>query len=659
MATKQQKSKIQNRGLDAFPDRIDLRDWVYRPTLSMLPDQIVNCDKVPVVLNQGTEGACTGFAMAAVINFHLHNKGVIASSRDVDQVSPRMLYELARKYDEWPGENYIGSSARGTIKAWVAHGVCRKKDWPDNFHGVSNFSYDIADRARNVPGGAYYRIQHKNIRDIHSALYETGIVYATLMVHDGWDEPGKLDKKKIKPAVVNFISNNKKKTIELPVITRWNRAKDGHAVAIVGYTSEGFIIQNSWGPSWGNNGFALLPYEDWIMHATDSWVVQLGVPVNIDYWKEKGAADTTAGRYRLAQSIPLSEIRPYVVDIGNNGKLSDSGEYWTTREDIRRMFENMNQKFDDWPTLKIMLYLHGGLNDEKSVAKRIVAFKDVMIKNQIYPLHIMWETGVWETLKASFFDMFSKEDERAGSGFLDNIKEMVSEVRDKMIELTTSRIGTMMWDEMKENARLASYSDGGMKILCEEAANVLSKMQQKNKAKIELHIVGHSAGSIFTAYSIEELIKTGIPIKSIQFMAPAITIDLFKEKLWPHIKAKTIPFPVIYNLTDEAEQGDTVGPYGKSLLYLVSNAFEPKRETAILGMDLFMKVDPELRKYYKSQSELYVLAPTKDTEKKILSKSTTHGGFDNDSFTLNNVMKVILNKKPKDVNEFTSRDIIY
>ena len=60
-----------SKKLDAFPDRIDVRDWFYQPTLAPLPSQLINCDKVPAILNQGQEGACTGFALAAVINYHL------------------------------------------------------------------------------------------------------------------------------------------------------------------------------------------------------------------------------------------------------------------------------------------------------------------------------------------------------------------------------------------------------------------------------------------------------------------------------------------------------------------------------------------------------------------------------------------------------------
>lgn len=35
-----------------------------------------------------------------------------------------------------------------------------------------------------------------------------------------------------------------------------------HAVSIIGWNNNGFILQNSWGSSWGNYGKAVLPYTD-------------------------------------------------------------------------------------------------------------------------------------------------------------------------------------------------------------------------------------------------------------------------------------------------------------------------------------------------------------------------------------------------------------
>lgn len=44
----------------------------------------------------------------------------------------------------------------------------------------------------------------------------------------------------------------------------WNGEgfEGGHAIAIIGYTNEGFIIRNSWGTSYGESGYSILPYAD-------------------------------------------------------------------------------------------------------------------------------------------------------------------------------------------------------------------------------------------------------------------------------------------------------------------------------------------------------------------------------------------------------------
>jgi hypothetical protein len=317
-ASAQPRMQQAGRKLDAVPDRIDIRDWFYQPRLAPLPERIVNCDRVPEILDQGTEGACTGFALAAVINFLIHERHGATS------VSPRMLYEIARRYDEWPGEDYEGSSARGAMKGWVRHGVCARASWPDDRKGFDHLTPGVADESRRVPGGAFYRVTHTQIRDMHAALAEVGILYATLMVHEGWFAPGGA------PA----------DGLDLPVIERRGRADGGHAIAIVGYTGEGFVVQNSWGEGWGKGGFALLPYEDFLLHVTDVWVAQLGVPVTVDLWKE-GLADTTAGKHRAAPAVPLADIRPFVVDVGNNGELSSTGNYWTTDADVARLFNEV------------------------------------------------------------------------------------------------------------------------------------------------------------------------------------------------------------------------------------------------------------------------------------------------------------------------------
>ena len=41
-----------------------------------------------------------------------------------------------------------------------------------------------------------------------------------------------------------------------------NNFEGGHAVSIVGYNEEGFIIRNSWGKGYGSEGYSVIPYDE-------------------------------------------------------------------------------------------------------------------------------------------------------------------------------------------------------------------------------------------------------------------------------------------------------------------------------------------------------------------------------------------------------------
>lgn len=656
-------SKALNRKLDAMPDRIDIRDWFYQPTLAVLPPQVVNIDRVPKILDQGQEGACTGYGLAAVINYHLAAQGINRL------VSPRMLYEMARKYDEWPGENYEGSSARGAMIGWVRHGVATETEWPTNLTGAGHLDDARAQNARLTPGGAYYRVMQSQVRDVHAAIEETGAVYMTLMVHSGWDKPGPESVK------ISHVVDGKPTTFSLPIIKRVGHADDGHAVAIVGYTAQGFIIQNSWGEDWGYKGFALLPYEDFMIHVTDVWAAQLGVPVTVDVWSDSTGRDTSAGLQRAADAIPLATIRPYIVDCGNHGKLSDSGDYWTTEEDVARLFESyIPDAATNWSKKRVLVYLHGGLNSEVAVAKRVVAFRDVMLENEIYPLHIMWESGAAETIRDIIEDNITGPDARAGgiADWMQKLRDRVVEAKDRTFEVTTARAGSAMWGEMKRNAQLSSIASdgsGAMQIVARKVAELLGQLPDAERKKWEFHVVGHSAGSIYFSYALThflDMAKLGVAFSSIQFMAPAVTTDLFADAVLPHVLSGECPLPTMYMLSDEGERDDTVGPYGKSLLYLVSNAFEGRREVPLLGMQKFLSVVPAIKKMFSANQpagypSLVVAgaAPTDGTADLFsISRSDSHGGFDNDPDTMNSVLRRILQRKNLK-RPFTARDLQY
>jgi hypothetical protein len=175
-------------------------------------------------------------------------------------------YHLARKYDEWPGEDYDGSSCRGAMKGWFHHGICSDKLWPyrDKKGDAKFVTPDpkwAADAAQR-PIGGYYRIMSDSISDLQAAINEVGAIYVSSDVHKGWDT----------------VATTKKSIPTIPWKPQ-SKPDGGHAFALVGYDAHGYIVQNSWGEDWGYLGFARLLYDDWLTNGDDAWVAVMGAPI--------------------------------------------------------------------------------------------------------------------------------------------------------------------------------------------------------------------------------------------------------------------------------------------------------------------------------------------------------------------------------------------
>ncbi len=182
--------KQVERKLNVRRDTLDFRDRMFEATLIEVPTHIPLSAwrkwRVPV-LDQGKEGACTGFGLATVANYLLSRRKVVPDS---EPVSARMLYEMARRYDEWPGESYSGSSARGAMKGWHKHGVCREDGWPYRLRSKDPKGLTQARTADAMrrPLGAYLRVNHRDLVAMHSALAEVGVLFASATVHQGWSQ---------------------------------------------------------------------------------------------------------------------------------------------------------------------------------------------------------------------------------------------------------------------------------------------------------------------------------------------------------------------------------------------------------------------------------------------------------------------------------------
>jgi hypothetical protein len=622
---------------NVLPDVPDLRDRLYNPTLRPLWPY---WNKTPFddtvwkarIKNQCDTEACIGFALSSMVEILVWQEWDRNGKKDPppEPISPFMLYYYARRYDDIPGDDPLGgSTARGGMKAWFSQGACHDKLWtPDFLHDKPPGTNWIAD-AFQTPLGAYYRVDHHSVPDLQAAINETGVVYVTAQIHDGWRQP-----------VDGLISLN-------PIATTIG----GHAFLLVGYDESGFWILNSWGYKWGHFGFANLSYADWEANGMDAWVGQLGVKRSIGHVLNLASGlnfelvrnvDLDPGTARSIlfsgnDSIRAQQINPYIINLGNNGELCDIGPYATREADLEALFKiylpNAAEQFGLTPQepIDIAIYAHGGLTDEDGAAKTAETWVAGFFSKKVFPIFIMWETGFWETLVDFFKDFASKTpDSGAGAGILDTLTDLW----DARLEGLASGPGTLEWDEMKKNANAASNNkNSGLYKLYDE---LMKNDYAALKPRLRLHLIGHSAGAIFHAYLLEKLLAAGLRVDGIYFMAPACRIELFQQLILPHYAAGTVKAFTQFYLTDTAERQDNCGTiYRRSLLYLVSNSFEHQRGMPLLGMQKF--VDPATligERPANADEWGWIMGPTGKTMPiSERTNSTSHGNFSSDNDT--------------------------
>jgi hypothetical protein len=580
----------------AKPDAYDLRDREYRPMLrTLLPVLDARPAKGEFKVLTQVGNSCTGHAIAAVINTVLARQAVELNLPAPGLVSPYMLYRMARRYDEYHGEDDIGSSLRGAFKGWLRHGVALDSQWKDltKLEGLKdeieadpdldNPAFIAACRQR--PLGAYYRVNAYSLDDMQSAINELRAIAVSAAIHQGWRTPVKV----IPPGGGKALM----------VIKRDQHADPagGHAFALVGYNEIGFLVQNSWGTGWGDRGFATLLYDDWLASAYDAWVCRPGVPATPLAAPSVSSRVTTTGEIVLSGGPNVTLLRKYVVNTGNDGKLSTTGKFVSSIAQVDEIFDNMTQKHDAWVAegeakgtpegRHVVIYAHGGVIGEGNglgIADHQLGW---WLKSHVYPISLCWESGAMDTIGDAVGDLLHRV---LPFGAIEFDSE---EQADKRVEWTSRTFFRGLWEEMKGNALGHSAEVGQSDV---RGGNLLAfKLATYRNAHpdLKIHLVGHSAGTIVLAGLVRRLSSLGLPIESVAFMGGAATNELVAADVLPAFRAganhATIARFTTFNLSERREQDDTCAALGKvwyhkSLLYLVSRSLEDLHKTPVLGL---------------------------------------------------------------------------
>jgi hypothetical protein len=606
-----------NRKLDARPDRIDLRDRIYQPRLVNLPVQYPSKTHISnflplykeLILDQKDNGACTGFGLAAVINYLLWSEKIkkllvtskrkegVPSSKTLQSlpdifVSPQMLFTLAKYYDEWKDNDNNSSSCRGAVKGWHYHGVCQERTWPDpvSFQNYRNKKYDgksfIApdkgweEEAARIPLGAYYRINKSSISDMQAAIAEVGAIYASAYVNERWQN------EQLEP-----IENSEKEYgLALKRISFGSTQEGGHAFAIIGYCADGFVIQNSWGKEWGTFGFAVLTYEGWAYHGKDAWVAVMGAPTKAegDYLvssRKNGLEGWLRSRTKGTETVTgtynhLIEIS-FKGDAYNN--FIDQKDGATTLKDI--IFQSITDQV--LHSDKAQKYQHLAIIADSGMKNSTDTMADydrmlaLFIKNGIYPIFLTWKNSIGNKICA-VLEKNSPSNLPEKSNY-----EWDAEARDRYLELACrEELVKSIWDDHKN----AAYRSGKhTKWCCTRllADYLTEKAEDLKKNNVQLHLVGFSAGSLLIGRLLDRM-KLDKKADSLHLLMPTCSMEFANKNFLPVLEKDAIPLDGIHFILQDyrLELEDEFGPYQKSFLYLVSRSLEEHHKTPLLGIQL-------------------------------------------------------------------------
>lgn len=210
----------------------------------------------PAVYDQGNLGSCTANAIAGLVEINC-----IKQHRVPVWVPSRLFIYYNERFMEDTVESDSGAMIRDGIKSLNLYGYASENVWPyvESKFAVRAPDHIYADALLN-------RVAVKDYGSVPQDMYDMKVALAS-----GY------------PIVIGFVVY---KSFMSPEVARTGIARmpeahepamGGHAVLIVGYNKQGWIVRNSWGENWGMGGYFIMPYEYFTNPrlAGDLWIVRL------------------------------------------------------------------------------------------------------------------------------------------------------------------------------------------------------------------------------------------------------------------------------------------------------------------------------------------------------------------------------------------------
>lgn len=244
-AKKKRNIRVKKFVLNCIPSKDTDDDWTFEDAIGAgvfavpktIPDAVNLREGWWPVDDQDDTGACVGFATAyGVLRWLYVKAGLILETQ---KPSARFIWMANKETDEitsYPTTFLEKSGTQTKLALNVArkYGCVLEEDLPFNGTLATEPRATFYTKAARLRIASYHNLR-RDLDVWRGWLATNGPILTRLNVDSTWDKAR--------------LTNGRLDTYE-PGSTR-----GGHAVCLVGYTPDHFIVRNSWGNKWGDNGF--------------------------------------------------------------------------------------------------------------------------------------------------------------------------------------------------------------------------------------------------------------------------------------------------------------------------------------------------------------------------------------------------------------------
>ena len=249
-------SKPIGHGYGWMPDMPDQRDFMYaaiRPAPVTLPPSVDWRSQCPPIVDQGQLGSCTANAIAGTLGF------LEVKARQPFVALSRLFIYYNERVMEHTVQSDSGAMIRDGVKSVAKLGVCVEKRWP---YVIAKFKAKPTPAcykdALNHTISSYHRLA--TLDEMRACLAGGYPFVFGFTVYE------------------SFESQEVAQTGVVPMPQQTEKVLGGHAVMAVGYddAQQRIIVRNSWGTSWGQQGYFTMPYAYLTNHqlSSDFWTIQ-------------------------------------------------------------------------------------------------------------------------------------------------------------------------------------------------------------------------------------------------------------------------------------------------------------------------------------------------------------------------------------------------